>query len=97
MEPAAQSGTADVPAVPVVRGVVSRGALFGRLGTAGRVTEVSAPPGSGKTLLLRSWIAESGMAERAAWVPGQPEMRDPQRFWISVAERVSGELADLLT
>ena len=54
------------------------------LGAAGRVTEVSAPPGSGKTLLLRSWIGESGLAERAAWVPVQGEERDPQRFWLSV-------------
>ncbi len=48
------------------------------------MTEVSAPAGSGKTLLLRSWIGESGLAERAAWVPVQGEERDPQRFWLSV-------------
>jgi len=30
---------------------------------------VSAPPGSGKTVLLRSWIDAAGLAERAAWVP----------------------------
>jgi LuxR family maltose regulon positive regulatory protein len=48
------------------------------------VTAVSAPAGSGKTLLLRSWIGESGLAERAAWVPVQGEERDPQRFWLSV-------------
>jgi LuxR family maltose regulon positive regulatory protein len=54
------------------------------LGGAGRVTEVSAPAGSGKTLLLRSWIGEAGLAERAAWVPVQGEERDPQRFWLSV-------------
>jgi LuxR family maltose regulon positive regulatory protein len=48
------------------------------------VTEVSAPAGSGKTLLLRSWIGEAGLAERAAWVPVQGEERDPQRFWLLV-------------
>jgi len=48
------------------------------------VTEVSAPAGSGKTLLLRSWIAGTGWAERAAWVPVPGEERDPQRFWLSV-------------
>ena len=48
------------------------------------MTEVSAPPGSGKTLLVRSWISESGLAERTAWVPVQGEERDPQRFWLSV-------------
>ena len=45
---------------------------------------MSAPAGSGKTLLLRSWIGEAGLAERAAWVPVQAEERDPQRFWLSV-------------
>ena len=50
------------------------------------MTEVSAPPGSGKTLLLRSWIADPGVAGRAAWVPVQPQERDPQRFWIAVAD-----------
>jgi LuxR family maltose regulon positive regulatory protein len=33
------------------------------------VTVVSAPPGSGKTVLLRSWIGAAGLAGRAAWVP----------------------------
>jgi Ni2+-binding GTPase involved in maturation of urease and hydrogenase len=32
------------------------------------VTVLSAPPGSGKTMLLRSWIGEAGLGERAAWV-----------------------------
>ena len=37
---------AERPAVP---GIVSRPVLFERLRDAARVTEVSAPPGSGKT------------------------------------------------
>jgi len=65
-------------------GVVPRPALFGRLGSAARVTVVSAPAGSGKTVLLRSWIAETGLAGRAAWVAAGREERDPQRFWLSV-------------
>jgi LuxR family maltose regulon positive regulatory protein len=63
---------------------VSRPGLFGRLEASARVTVVSAPPGSGKTVLLRSWIGEAGLAERAAWVPVGREERDPQRFWVSV-------------
>jgi LuxR family maltose regulon positive regulatory protein len=83
--PANQSGTAGTEITPVVRnGVVSRPALFGLLDGAGRVTEVSAPAGSGKTLLLRTWIGEAGLAGRAAWVPVQGEERDPQRFWLFV-------------
>jgi LuxR family maltose regulon positive regulatory protein len=48
------------------------------------VTVVSAPPGSGKTVLLRSWISEEGLAERAAWVPVGRDERDPQRLWLAV-------------
>ena len=66
-------------------GVVARPGLFGRLGGPARVTVVSAPAGSGKTVLLRSWIAEAGLAGRAAWVAAGREERDPQRFWLSVA------------
>jgi LuxR family transcriptional regulator, maltose regulon positive regulatory protein len=63
---------------------VSRPGLWERLGAAGRVTVVSAPPGSGKTVLLRSWIGAAGLAGRAAWVPVGRDERDPQRFWLAV-------------
>jgi hypothetical protein len=36
---------------------VSRRALFGRLAAAERVVQISAPAGSGKTVLMRSWIS----------------------------------------
>ncbi len=65
--------------------VVSRPALWERLGAA-RVTVVSAPPGSGKTVLLRSWLARPGLAERAAWVSAARGERDPQQFWLSVLD-----------
>src|SRR6516162_5292190 len=64
-------------------GVVARPRLFGRLGTA-RVSVVSAPPGSGKTVLLRSWISGAGVAGSVAWVPAGRGERDPQQFWLSV-------------
>jgi AAA domain len=67
-----------------IGGVVPRPALFERLGSAARVTVVSAPAGSGKTVLLRSWIAGAGLAGRAAWVAAGRGERDPQRFWLSV-------------
>jgi ATP/maltotriose-dependent transcriptional regulator MalT len=38
---------------PGVAGVVFRPRLFGRLAAQARVSVVSAPPGSGKTVLLR--------------------------------------------
>jgi LuxR family transcriptional regulator, maltose regulon positive regulatory protein len=85
MGPDVRSETARGPAVLAVRGgIVSRRGLFGRLGAAGRVTVVSAPAGSGKTVLLRSWISEAGLAGRAAWVPGGE--RGEQRFWLSVLD-----------
>ena len=48
------------------------------------MTVVSAPPGSGKTVLLRSWIAETSLAERAGWVAVGRDEQDPQQFWLSV-------------
>src|SRR5215472_2739501 len=68
---------------PGAGGVVARPRLFGRLGAA-RVTLVSASAGSGKTVLLRSWISAAGLEDRAAWVPAGRGERDPQRFWLSV-------------
>ena len=68
---------------PGAGGVVSRPRLFGRLGAA-RVSVVSAPAGTGKTVLLRSWIDQASLAEHAAGVPVGRGERDPQRFWLSV-------------
>ena len=48
------------------------------------MTVVSAPPGSGKTILLRSWITEADLADSVAWVSAGGAERDPQRFWLSV-------------
>jgi LuxR family transcriptional regulator, maltose regulon positive regulatory protein len=69
---------------PGAGGIVSRPRLFERLGASARVTVVSAPPGAGKTVLLRSWISQEGLAEHAAWVPVGRGERDPQQFWLSM-------------
>src|SRR5215469_17145763 len=69
---------------PGAGGVVGRPRLFGRLAAQARVSVVSAPAGSGKTVLLRSWISWAGLAGRAAWVPAGRGDRDPQQFWLSV-------------
>jgi LuxR family maltose regulon positive regulatory protein len=75
----------------VVRGgVVVRRELFERLNRAGRVTEVSGPAGSGKSVLLRSWVDEAALAEHVAQVSVQDEDRDPRRFWTSVANALRG-------
>jgi len=44
-----------------------------------RVTVVSAPPGSGKTVLLRSWIGQAGAVGCAAWVPVGPATDEDQQ------------------
>ena len=72
---------------------MSRCALFARLAEAECVAVISAPAGSGKTVLIRSWIAEAGLARRAAWVPVDREEHDPRRFWISVADALRGTAA----
>jgi LuxR family maltose regulon positive regulatory protein len=85
------AGAADVAAAHTVAGrwsdraaVVPRPALWERLAGSARVSVVSAPAGSGKTVLLRSWISQAGLADRAAWVPVGRDEHDPQRFWLSV-------------
>jgi len=78
---------------PGLGGVVPRPGLFERLGASARVTVLSAPPGSGKTVLLRSWIGEPGLADRAAWVPVGRGEQDPQRFWLLVLGALRGTAA----
>ena len=87
-------GTSYAPAAPSVRaGVVSRCTLFRRLAEAERVAAISAAAGSGKTVLMRSWIDEAGLATHAAWVSADREQRDPRRFWIAVADALRGTAA----
>jgi LuxR family maltose regulon positive regulatory protein len=85
---------ADPLAGPAVAGgIVERRALIGRLAVAARVTQLSAPAGSGKTVLLRSWIRTSGMAEKAAWVTLPREARDAKLLWPLVIEALRGTAA----
>jgi LuxR family transcriptional regulator, maltose regulon positive regulatory protein len=81
-------GTVDVAAGRVAGvgggGVAARPGLFGRLSGPARVVAVAAPAGSGKTVLLRSWLDQAGLAGRAAWVPVGRDERDPQGFWLAV-------------
>src|SRR5947209_13339769 len=68
--------------------LVPRLGLFDVLRRADRVTVVSAPAGSGKTSLLRSWLVEAGFAQRTAWITVGVGERDPRRFWLSVLQGV---------
>jgi len=82
----AEGSDADAGRVahPGTGGVVSRPDLTRRLGASARVTVVSAPPGSGKSVLLQSWIGEAGLKDSTGWVSVGRDDRDPQRFWLSV-------------
>jgi LuxR family transcriptional regulator, maltose regulon positive regulatory protein len=87
VDPAVAPGSvARGEAGPVAGTVVWRPALLERVGGLARVTVVSAPAGSGKTVLLRSWLSQAQLDGRAAWVPAGRAERDAQRFWVSVAD-----------
>jgi LuxR family maltose regulon positive regulatory protein len=75
----------------VGRGWVRREPLFDRLGdaTAGGVVLVCAPAGSGKTVLLRSWVQATGLRDRVGWVSVERGERDAQRFWLSVIDALA--------
>lgn len=70
--------------------LLPRPGLFERLGAAERVVHVSAPAGSGKTFLLRAWIAAEGLSGRTAWVSVGRQERDGQAFWLSVLDSLRG-------
>src|ERR1700748_983243 len=79
----AQSGAGRV-AGRGAGGVVSRPGLIGRREAARGGVVAAARAGSGKTVLLRSWIGDAGLGDRAAWVPVGRDEGDPQQFWLSV-------------
>lgn len=70
--------------------VTARVSLFERLSAAAPcgLTLVSAPAGSGKTMLLRSWIDHADLGDHTGWVAVEPDERDGQRFWRSVIDEL---------
>jgi LuxR family transcriptional regulator, maltose regulon positive regulatory protein len=81
-----QADAGHCPVAAVRGGIISRPGLFERLGRAARVSQISAPAGSGKTFLVRSWLFESGLADSAAWATMPGGGHDPQQFWISILD-----------
>jgi LuxR family maltose regulon positive regulatory protein len=57
---------------------------------ARRVTVISAPAGSGKTSLLRSWAGRPGQRHRVAVVQVQRGQHDAQQFWLALLGAVRG-------
>jgi LuxR family maltose regulon positive regulatory protein len=74
----------------VVRGLLDRDELLQTLDRAvtKRVTVISAPPGSGKTSLLRGWANRSTGPRRVAFVSVDRDEQDAQRFWGGVLDAI---------
>jgi LuxR family maltose regulon positive regulatory protein len=87
---AARRGKTGLPSGP--RGLVARSGLLDLLSedVGGGVTLVCAPPGSGKTALLRSWIDYAGLVDQVAWVSVERDEWNAQRFWLSVVDALGG-------
>src|ERR1700733_14944651 len=73
----------------VARGLLERADLLRQLDRAvtRRVTVISAPPGSGKTSLLRVW-ADRAIHRRVAVVSVGRDQQDGQRFWSAVLDAI---------
>jgi LuxR family transcriptional regulator, maltose regulon positive regulatory protein len=76
-----------------VAGLVERPRLNSLLARGSPVTLVCAPAGSGKTMLLTSWLRT--LDQPAAWVGVEREETDAARFWGTVLDalRESGAIA----
>jgi LuxR family transcriptional regulator, maltose regulon positive regulatory protein len=76
------------------RRLVARGRLVELLdaGVQGRLTLLTGPAGSGKTVLLSSWVTTAALPGPAAWVSLDANDNDPARFWsyLLAALRQSG-------
>ena len=53
-----------------------------------KVTTISAPAGSGKTSLLRTWADRPGRPRRLAVVPVRRDQQDGQQFWLALLDAV---------
>jgi LuxR family transcriptional regulator, maltose regulon positive regulatory protein len=60
-----------------------------------RVTVISAPPGSGKTSLLRAWAARSTNLPRVAFASVERDQQNAQRFWSAVLEAIRSPVRSL--
>ncbi len=67
-------------------------------GTENQLTLISAPAGSGKTVLLRAWMAETAQRDAIAHVTLAGEHADRRTFWLDVlaeAGRVRPQLSEV--
>ena len=75
---------------PAVPRLIDRDDLVAALDRAAarRVTVISAPAGSGKTSLLRSWAGRPGQPRRLAVLQVQRDQHDAQQFWLALLDAV---------
>src|SRR4029453_16104655 len=72
------------------KGLLRRDDLFAALDRSSlrKVTVISAPPGSGKTSLLRAWSDRASGDRRVAFVSVPRDQQDAQQFWLAVLEAI---------
>src|SRR3982075_3297189 len=85
-------------AVSRAAGLLHRDRLLAALdrATLRKVTVISAPPGSGKTSLLRAWSDRASKDRLVAFVTVPRDQQDAQQFWLAVldATRQTDPIAD---
>jgi LuxR family maltose regulon positive regulatory protein len=50
---------------------------------------ICAPAGSGKSVLLQSWVEEEELRDSVAWVSVERGEREGQRFWLAVIDELA--------
>ncbi len=76
----------------IASGLLERESLLKTLDRAvtKRITVISAPPGSGKTSLLRAWADRSPEVRGVAFVSVDRDQQDAHGFWSAVLDAIRG-------
>ena len=79
-----------VTVAPAAPRLIDRSDLVAALDRAAtrKVTIISAPAGSGKTSLLRSWPGRPGQPRQLAVVQMQRDQQDAQQFWLALLDAI---------